>query len=119
MSAEPIGFDANELVAEAISQTGFDDFGEFPYREGLEVLLQTYDAHIQDLAGRKSCRDRVVMQLVTRLKCENAFKTIPQWQEQKIEAPIFVTGLPRSGTSALLNLLVSAPENRGLLQWEV
>jgi hypothetical protein len=119
MSAESIGFDANELVAEAISQTGFDDFGEFPYREGLEVLLQTYDAHIQDLAGRKSCRDRVVMQLATRLKCENAFKTIPQWQEQKIEAPIFVTGLPRSGTSALLNLLVSAPENRGLLQWEV
>jgi hypothetical protein len=32
---------------------------------------------------------------------------------------VFVTGLPRSGTSALINLLSQAPENRGLLQWEV
>ena len=28
------------------------------------------------------------------------------------------TGLPRSGSSALLNMLVAAPENRGVLQWE-
>lgn len=58
------------------------------------------------------------MQLATRLKCENAFQTIPEVADQEIAAPIFVTGLPRSGTSALLNLLVAAPENRGLLQWE-
>lgn len=119
MSEDIVSFEADELIAEAIAQTGFDDFGEPPYREGLDVLLLTYDKHIQDPVGRKGCRDRVVMQLATRLKCENAFKTIPQWQEQEIQAPIFVTGLPRSGTSALLNLLVSAPENRGLLQWEV
>jgi hypothetical protein len=114
-----VNYDADELIAEAVGQTGFDDFGELPFREGLETLLQTYDNHIRDPEGRKRCRDRVVMQLATRLKCENAFKTIPAIHEQKITAPIFVTGLPRSGTSALLNLLVAAPENRGLLQWEV
>ncbi|MCR9104649.1 MAG: sulfotransferase [Gammaproteobacteria bacterium] len=114
-----VNYDADELIAEAVGQTGFDDFGKLPFREGLETLLQTYDNHIRDPEGRKRCRDRVVMQLATRLKCENAFKTIPAIHEQKITAPIFVTGLPRSGTSALLNLLVAAPENRGLLQWEV
>ena len=119
MSDTKVTFLADELVAEAIEQTGFDDFGELPYREGLEVLLATYDRHVQDPEGRKRCRDRVVFQLATRLKCENAFKTIPDWREQEIVAPVFVTGLPRSGTSALLNLLESAPENRGLLQWEV
>ena len=82
-------------------------------------MLQTYDRNIRDPEGRKRCRDRVVMQLATRLKCEHAFKTIPEIADQEIKAPIFVTGLPRSGTSALLNLLVAAPENRGLLQWEV
>jgi len=112
-------FDADDLIAEAQGQTGFDDFGELPFREGLEVLLETYDRHVKDEAGRKRCRDRVVMQLATRLKCENAFKTIPEYASQEIVAPIFVTGLPRSGTSALLNLLVAAPSNRGLLQWEV
>lgn len=117
--SDAVTFNADELIAEAKGQTGFEDFGEPPYREGLETLLETYDRNIRDEAGRKRCRDRVVMQLATRLKCENAFKTIPEVAEQEIVAPIFVTGLPRSGTSALLNLLVSAPENRGLLQWEV
>jgi len=117
--SEAVTFNADELIAEAIGQTGFENFGDPPYREGLETLLETYDRNIRDEAGRKRCRDRVVMQLATRLKCENAFQTIPEVAEQEIVAPIFVTGLPRSGTSALLTLLVSAPENRGLLQWEV
>ena len=119
MTEQAVTFVADELIAEAVAQTGLDDFGEPPFREGLETLLATYDRHVQDPDGRKRCRDRVVMQMGTRLKCENAFKTIPEVAEQEITAPIFVTGLPRSGTSALLNLLVSAPENRGLLQWEV
>jgi Sulfotransferase family len=119
MSADAVTFIADELIEEAKGQTGFDDFGDLPYREGLETLLETYDRNIKDADGRKRCRDRVVMQLATRLKCENAFKAIPEYAEQEIKAPIFVTGLPRSGTSALLNLLVAAPENRGLLQWEV
>jgi len=117
--ADQITYIADELIAEAKAQTGFDDFGEPPYREGLETLLATYDRNIRDPDGRKRCRDRVVMQLATRLKCENAFKTIPEYAQQDIAAPVFVTGLPRSGTSALLNLLVAAPDNRGLLQWEV
>lgn len=119
MTDSNVSFIADELIAEAKVHAGFDDFGEPPYREGLRVLLETYDRNIADLAGRQRCRDKVVMQLATRLKCENAFKTIPEIAEQEIKAPIFVTGLPRSGTSALLNLLVAAPENRGVLQWEV
>src|SRR6056297_163471 len=114
-----VSFDADGVIAEAIEQTGFSDFGELPFREGLEVLLATYDRNIRDPEGRKRCRARVVTLLATRLKCENAFKTIPEYVAEQVEAPIFVTGLPRSGTSALLNLLVAAPENRGLLQWEV
>jgi len=113
-----VTFVADELIGEAIEQTGYDDFGDLPYREGLEILLATYDRHVADPKGRQRCRDRVLSQLATRLKLENAFNTIDGWQDQEITAPVFVTGLPRSGTSALLNLLEAAPENRGLLQWE-
>ena len=113
-----VTFVAAELIKEAQQQTGFDEFGEPSIHEGLEVLLETYDRNVLDPDGRKRCRERVVMQLATRLKCENAFRTIPEIDQQDIVAPIFVTGLPRSGTSALLNLLVAAPENRGVLQWE-
>lgn len=118
MTDATVTYDADAMIAEAKRQTGFDDFGDLPYREGLEVLIETFDRNVQDPEGRKRCHDRLVMLLATRLKSEHAFKTIPQIAGQEIKAPIFVTGLPRSGTSALLNLLVSAPDNRGLLQWE-
>jgi hypothetical protein len=111
--------DADSLIAAAIEQTGFSDFGPFPFREGLEVLLQTYDRNLQDPAGRERCSGRVLNLLATRLRCEHVFATNPEIFEQEIIAPIFITGLPRSGTSALLNLMVAAPENRGILQWEV
>jgi len=117
--SQSVSFDADELIAKAVKQTGFSDFGSLPYREGLEVLLETYDKNILDPEGRKRCQGRVIGQLATRLRCEEAFKQIPEHEQQEIIAPIFVTGLPRSGTSALLNLLTAAPENRGLLQWEV
>ena len=114
-----VSFYADALIEEAIEATGFSDFGELPYREGLQVLCETYDRNVQDPAGRKRCRDRLVNLLSVRLRCEHAFSKIPGIAEQEIPAPIFVTGLPRSGTSALINLLSQAPENRGLLQWEV
>ena len=43
MSDTSVTFVADELIAEAVGQTGFEDFGEPSYREGLEVLLATYD----------------------------------------------------------------------------
>jgi hypothetical protein len=114
-----IHFYPDALVEAAIEATGFNDFGDLPYREGLGVLCETYEQHVRDPHGRKKCRERLVNLLSVRLRCENAFKRIPAITEQEITAPIFVTGLPRSGTSALINLLSQAPENRGLLQWEV
>jgi hypothetical protein len=112
-------FYPDALVEAAIEATGFSDFGELPYREGLQVLCETYDKHIRDPAGRKRCQERLINLLSVRLRTEDAFKGIPAIAEQEVLAPLFVTGLPRSGTSALINLLSAAPENRGLLQWEV
>ncbi|MEP5765935.1 MAG: sulfotransferase [Halieaceae bacterium] len=114
-----IHFHPEALVEAAMENTGFSDFGDLPYRPGLNALCETYERNIQDSDGRKRCAERLVNLLSVRLRCEHAFATIPAIAEQPIEAPIFVTGLPRSGTSALINLLSAAPENRGLLQWEV
>jgi hypothetical protein len=116
---DEIHFYPEALVEAAIEATGFSDFGDLPYQEGLEVLCETYERNVLDPAGREKCRDRLVNLLSVRLRCEDAFKRIPAIAEQDINAPVFVTGLPRSGTSALINLLSQAPENRGLLQWEV
>ena len=46
MTEQTVSYDADELIAEAKAQTGFDDFGDLPFREGLEVLLETYDRNV-------------------------------------------------------------------------
>lgn len=114
-----IRFDASELIQLAREKTQLDDFGALPLGEGLDVLLETYDRNIKDPEGRAKCHARVLTLLMTRLRCEASFKAIPEIGEQLITAPLFVTGLPRSGTSALINLLNASPENRALLQWEL
>ncbi|MBT8138818.1 MAG: sulfotransferase [Gammaproteobacteria bacterium] len=112
-------FSAEALIAAACEQTKLEDFGEPSIREALDILLATYDKNLSDPVGRKRCHDRVLGLLATRLRVEASFKQFPEAFQQDICAPIFVTGLPRSGTSALLNMLEAAPENRGILQWEI
>ncbi len=114
-----IHFHPEALIEEAMESTELNDFGVMPVRPGLEALCETYERNVLDPAGRQRCRDRLVNLLTVRLRCERALKSIPEVAEQEIVEPVFVTGLPRSGTSALINLLNRAPENRGLLQWEV
>ncbi|AMO55945.1 hypothetical protein GZ77_07430 [Endozoicomonas montiporae] len=114
-----VTLNADDVIARAIKNTGFKDFGTEPFREGLDALVKTYDNLIKDPAGRKECRNRVIRLLETRLRWEQSYRQIPDIGKQDIKAPVFVTGLPRSGTSALLNLLAAAPENRAPLQWEI
>ncbi|MEE4661230.1 MAG: sulfotransferase [Halieaceae bacterium] len=112
-------FHPEALIEQAMESTELNDFGDLPVHPGLEALCETYDRNVRDEAGRAKCRERLVNLLSVRLRLERAFKDIPAYAREEITAPLFVTGLPRSGTSALINLLAQAPENRGLLQWEV
>jgi hypothetical protein len=55
--------------------------------------------------------------LVARLVSEAAFKQYPQHVDVPIERPIFVTGLPRTGTTAIHRLLTADPSHQGLQLW--
>src|SRR5690606_24547022 len=56
--------------------------------------------------------------LVVRLKMEAAFRRHPEIHDEVIRQPLYLTGLPRTGTSALLNLLANDPAHRPLKLWE-
>jgi hypothetical protein len=112
-------FDANALLAEARSATGLEDFGDEHFLEGLQVLLETYDRNVLDHASRNKCREAVAGRLATRLKMQAAFQRHPEILEVELKTPMIVTGLPRTGTSALVNLLASDPAAKALLLWEI
>lgn len=113
-----VNFNPTEILDTAQQRAGLSDFGDARFQQGLEVLLETMDNYITADEYREKQRETVIGRLVTRLQMQDALRRTPEIREQEIVAPMIVTGLPRSGTSALFNLLNSDPAARGLLLWE-
>jgi len=111
-------FDLDEILDESRKATGLDDFGSSPFLPGLEQLIATYDSGVFNERGRKRNRRRLVQLLATRLKIQQAWNEHPEILEREIRRPMVLTGMPRSGTSALFNLLARDPAARPLLLWE-
>lgn len=119
MAEEP-AFREDELLAAAREAAGgLDDFGPDDFREGLRVLLETYE-RTADFSekGRRRYWRRLVQLLATRLRVAEALRRHPEIRQREIRAPLYLTGLPRTGTSALFNLLAADPAARPLLLWE-
>ncbi len=109
-----------DLHASATKACGLDDFGsdDDNYREALGVLLESFrrDADLTEF-GSKMNRFFVRNALVARLMSEAAWKQHPQHADVPIERPIFVTGLPRTGTTVIHRLLTADPRHQGLELW--
>jgi hypothetical protein len=104
-----------ELAAEA---TGLDDFGPDDFADGLAVLLDSYhrEAGLTE-RGVRVTRAMIRGALSARLISEAAWKAHPEHAQSRITRPLFVTGLPRTGTTALHRLLVADPAHQGLEMW--
>ena len=107
------------LVELAKSKTGLDDLGDEAFREGLQVLCDTYEQTAgMSEKGRKQNWKRLEKLIELRLKIQAAWNRHPEVLEREVRKPFFLTGLPRTGTSALFNLLGMDPATRPLLLWE-
>lgn len=107
-----------DLHASATRLTGLDDFGSDEYRDGLAVLLESYAAdELLTPLGSKMSRVFLRDALVARLLSEAAWRRHPEHAQVPAERPVFVTGLPRTGTTALHRLLAADPAHQGLELW--
>jgi Sulfotransferase family len=108
----------DDLHQAATRVTGLDDFGGDEYAEGLRLLLDDYENEA-GLTGAGNYMQRTFMRgaLVARLLSEDGFRQNPSYADVPVERPIFVTGLPRTGTTALHRLLTADPMHQGLELW--
>jgi hypothetical protein len=106
------------LRASATKITGLTDFGPDDYLEGLEVLLDSYarEAGLTPFGVRVK-RAGLRGALVARALSEAAWQQFPEHAAVPVERPIFVTGLPRTGTTALHRLLAEDAGHQGLELW--
>ncbi|MGW2665893.1 sulfotransferase family protein [Nocardia tengchongensis] len=107
-----------DLHASATKVCGLTDFGSDDHHEALGVLLDSYqrDAGLTEI-GSKMSRYFLRGALVARALSEASWKANPSYGETKVTRPIFVTGLPRTGTTALHRLLAADPQHQALEMW--
>ncbi|MEU1431220.1 sulfotransferase [Nocardia sp. NPDC005746] len=107
-----------DLHASATKVCGLTDFGSDDHHEALGVLLDSYqrDAGLTEI-GSKMSRYFLRGALVARALSEASWKANPAYAETKVTRPIFVTGLPRTGTTALHRLLAADPQHQALEMW--
>jgi hypothetical protein len=111
--------DADALLALARRRSGLRDFGDLSFVDPLRRLLASCAAEASlSLVGRMATRWDAVRFLTNLLRFRDAEQRDPGILRQPIERPVFITGLPRSGTTFLHRLLLEDPDNRAPLVWQ-
>ncbi len=109
-----------DLRGAAETTTGLDDFGDSWWEEPFTRLCGSLDTESQlHLPGRLRARAELQLILQNRLRMVDLWKKEPAVLRQPVDAPIVVTGLGRSGTTLLHELLACDPDNRPPLLWEL
>ena len=112
--------DAGTLAEAAVAQAGCDDFGDIPYEEPLDVLIGSLNRDSgldpDHLAGAGATLTGL---LVKRLRLVDDRKQYPEIAKQDVKAPIFIVGLPRSGSTLLHSLMGQVAGLRVPLYWEM
>lgn len=109
------------LCARARHRTGLEDFGAPSVDQPLSVLVESLEkeASLHPL-GRWLMRGHLLGMLETRLRLTNAWQNrMADLDAIQIKRPVFITGMPRSGSTFLQELLAQDPGNRVPRVWEV
>lgn len=111
--------EAGPLLARARRRSGLDALGDMSFMEPFQRLLRACaDEACLSLVGRAATQWDVVRFLSNLLRLHDAEQRDPGILAEPIERPIFITGLPRSGTTFLHRLLTADPDNRVPKVWQ-
>ena len=108
------------MLEEVAAETGLDDFGDPSFREGLEQVWAsgTTQAGLTRARARRARRPVSGQPRQPPARHRLAPPSSRGRERSRVEQPIFIVGLSRTGTTALSHLLACDPANRSLLGWE-
>ncbi|SRR6266545_1339522 len=110
---------AETLMRDAERSTGLSDWGgNATFVSGLRVLLASLAESSLPLEARQRQIERCRDHLEVRLRLIDHRTRHPETAARDVDGPLVVMGLPRTGTTALIDLLVQVPAARAILQWE-
>ena len=102
----------------AMRGTGLPDFGDPSYLEGLTRLLYSYDHEARfHTQGKLAMAYQLVGLLASRLRTEDWFTMQPESANLPITRPLVITGMVRTGSTALHYLMGANPDMQHLQYW--
>ncbi len=117
--SQPVELRAEAVLSAARARTGLADFGAPDFRERLGLLCEEWDADRALTAMHRAVLFGYLLRYASnRLLIEDTLKRHPEILTEKIDRPVIVTGLPRSGTTHLVNLLAADARFHSLPLWE-
>jgi hypothetical protein len=120
MTESQADLDPDALIEEATRRAGgLRDLGTGPYLEPMKRLIASLSGEAQlNAIGRAIARERILGHTVSRLQYVEDRKRFPEIAKQEITRPVFIIGLPRTGTTILHDILAQDPANRVPMTWE-
>ena len=107
------------LLTTAQEKTGLKDFGDDNFLTGFEKLLTAIDQEAKlHPMGQKFIKELIIRLLSNRLQIQYQLKRYPDILNTPIKQPLFILGLPRTGSTYLHNLLCQDPSVRWLPLWQ-
>lgn len=114
-----VDLDPPALLARAEQDVGHDDWGDRGFLEPLGLLLDSCRETARlSTVGWRVLRSVLLRHLRNRLHVQRYLARHPAAPERPLGRPLVVTGLPRTGTTLLHNLLAQDPRHRYLRLWE-
>ena len=107
------------IINEAYKNSRLQDFGDEGFISRLDILMQSV-SNDEGLAGigKLGIFNDQVRYAENRLKFEKFKKNFPEYNDEVISKPIIIIGLPRSGTTHLLNLIASDSRLKSIPYWQ-
>jgi Sulfotransferase family len=121
MTDPEISLELDSILEEAAQRAnGLTDLGTGPFVEPLQRVLESLEQEGRlNVIGRMIARERLVGHVTSRLHYVNDRKQFPDIANEIIVKPVFIIGMPRTGTTILHDILAHDPANRAPLTWEV
>ncbi len=107
------------LMKKASHKTGLSDWGDPDFYAPFRVLLDSYEKEANlSLIGKLAMQQECTRALSNRLYIQEAIKKHPEIKEIPVKKPLFIVGLPRTGTTMLHHLLCQDQNARIPFLWE-